>query len=79
MVEKRVGAFTAFLDALKDNNYSVSKLYKDVCVLLKTGSTGTHVFLDSNPYFVFNPTSVINSKSIINTPVSSKRQRSRLE
>jgi hypothetical protein len=50
MVEKEgVGAFTRVLDALKDNNYSVSlpKLYKDVCVLLKTQvHTGTHVFLD---------------------------------
>lgn len=78
IVEKEgVGAFTrAFLDALKDNNYSVSlpKLYKDVCVLLKTRrfeQEPTFSSTSNNPYFVFNPTTVINPKSIIKTPVSS--------
>jgi hypothetical protein len=60
MVEKEgVGAFTRVLDALKDNNYSVSlpKLYKDVCVLLKTHrftQEPTFSSTSSNPYFVFN-------------------------
>jgi hypothetical protein len=48
MVKKSVRS-PRVLDALKDNNYSVSlpKLYKDVCVLLKTRRfAGTHVFLD---------------------------------
>jgi hypothetical protein len=68
-----VGAFTrAFLDALKDNSYSVAlpKLYKDTCVLLKTrGFEQEPTFSSSsnNPYFIFNIVNTINPKSVIET------------
>jgi hypothetical protein len=71
--KKGVGAFTqAFLDSMKNNNYSVAlpKLYKDVSILLKTrGFTQEPVFSSSsnNPYYIFNPVNILNSKDVTAT------------